>query len=384
MNTHERVLIVSPYQEGPDSPLPDGPRLRIIGLANLLADSGMFTVSITTRGRLGGSSLNPKVKKLSWHSTDELAKQISESRIIVSSYAALGLNNLILKVLKVDQVLVADAMVPIELENRARTKPQQIDGVVLRNFLKRSQIIITSSNRSIDYYLKSISPEFIDARNTAPAFVSIPFVNENLNIDTTPVSIDDTLRLVYYGGVYPWFGITNLIEFIRKLPRYESKLNITFMGLNNPNLRDDEIDEISNLVISESKYNRNIHFKPWLSGSKRFEFLSKFDSAIFFNNPENEETKYSWRTRYADFLSAKLPLMCNSADPFFDVLVENELGFIRSCEDILSLGSDDVLRSDIKRRLLEIKSSPKWTEVQNTFALKIYRDNLSKAIKSKV
>jgi hypothetical protein len=126
--------------------------------------------------------------------------------------------------------------------------------------------------------------------------------------------------------------------------------------------------------------NPNICFKPWIPSNMRSEFLGAFDAAVFFNNPQSEETSVSWRTRYADFLNAKLPLAVNSTDPFSNLMIEN--GICRVFENdalINCFRSMDKVRQ-IKNDFNEMKINGRWENLQ----VQLSSEKLGLLLKEKV
>jgi hypothetical protein len=188
------------------------------------------------------------------------------------------------------------------------------------------------------------------------------------NSITAKIDKSPKLSLVHYGGVYPWFGVGQFEEFVDRFPHSSSQIRLTLAGLVNPNVHSNEVSNTNERIIRASLSNPNIIVKPWIPPNLRLKYLQKFDAAIFFNNPDNFETSISWRTRYADFLSAKLPLLVNSFDPFSTLLHSNGLCKIFEKEHLVnSLRSPSKIRH-LKEELNMIKNSSLWDRVQNTIS----------------
>jgi hypothetical protein len=340
----------------------DGPRIRLLQIAESLAMNGCEVVFLS-RGRSVSPTAVNRVKFECWDNFKDLRRFLLKANIVIASYAALGLNKMILSTLTRDQILIADAIVPIMAENVSRKIKEDLDQQCLAQFLKRSQLTLVSSKN-----LKKFYDDFIErtlkVQEHSGNYFLFPFMHPSVD-SVLPHSDDSsTLRLLYYGGIYPWFGIKEFENFLNKFPHSNAQIRLTIAGLINPNLNDQEIREATEKIIIAGWNNPNICFKPWIPSSMRTEFLGAFDAAIFFNNPQKEETSVSWRTRYADLVNAKLPLVVNSTDPFSQLMIDNGICRVFENDELRAcFGSVDKVRK-IKTEFNEMKKNGRWEDLQ--------------------
>ena len=283
MSNKIKLVIISPYEFPTLGKfLADGPRLRLLQLANSL-NFPEFEVVFLSRSIGQSAGIQGHIRFDTWSTSKDLKGKIEGAKIVVASYAALGLNEMILKLLQPQQILVADAIVPILAENVSRESKQVIKVRALSNFLLRSNIILVSSSNLFHYY-KSLVMQISSISIVESKFLIFPFVELDKPRLIQHQHSSKQLRLVHYGSVYPWFGVNELMEFLTDISPGDTDFQLTISGLYNPNFRSPEIEEINRKILQLTSNNKNVVFKPWLSVDSRWDFLSKFDFAIFFNN----------------------------------------------------------------------------------------------------
>ena len=275
------IYVVSPYEDPlVEGTFHDGPRIRLLQIAQTLAVNGCNVVFLSR-----GPSVPPRtvgrISLESWQNFKDLRRSLAKAQVVIASYAALGLNKLILSIISRNQILIADAIVPIMAEEDSRKIKQNIDTQILAHFLTRSQLTIFSSN-SLKKFYNSFINNTIKVRKEFGNYFVFPFMHFNIDNALPKIDNSPTLRLIFYGGVYPWFGVEELENFLKKFPHSNSQIQLTIAGLVNPNLRDQEIGNITKRIISTGLNNKNIVFKPWIPPSQRLDFLGKFDAAVFF------------------------------------------------------------------------------------------------------
>jgi glycosyltransferase involved in cell wall biosynthesis len=370
-----KIYVVSPYESIDDTNTGvDGPRLRSIQLAKALVREG-HKVVLLSKGKYSKILGPQKYESISWSDPYHLKQIISDADVVVTSYAALGLNRLILSYLRPDQFLVADAIVPIFAENASRNTKDVIDESLLLKFLYRANLILISSTNLIKFYNNLMYPNG-EIRRQQSSFFVYPYIEPPEVQNFFGEKKDSGLNLVYYGGVYPWFGVDEFVFFLENFPSRSKEVRLTIVGLNNPNISSKEIEECTQRVVNASSKKSNIVFKPWVHSDYRIEYLSKFDMAIFFNQPGSVETQVSWRTRYADFLSAKLPLVVNSSDPFSSHFINHGVGLEIPPETLLNMLESKVSLKKLIIQSQEIKLSKGWGEMTEYLSF----ESLSRAL----
>jgi hypothetical protein len=360
------VLIISAQSFTESENVFDGLRLRTVGIASGLAANGI-KVLIISHGSEETSFFRDGVEYSTWTSFESFVSIVAKYRFIIFNYASLGLNQILLSIIRPDQILVSDGIVPIALEESARVvknRVEDMDSCV--NLIHRSDVVLISSIDCQEYYLKFTSEinRSLENENLEPEFVVLPFgVNQSELISPSKGKLNyrpEKLRLVWYGGVYPWFGVTELELFIRELGYSESSIELTLVGVSNPFSLDSELKEISSRILNSAARSVHVRSVSWLPYETRLTFLSNFDAAIFFNDSSQVETSFSWRQRYADLILARLPLIVNSIDPFSRLMRDHGIAREISAQRILEANRVEGIRSDLSRDIQSLREDGNW------------------------
>lgn len=317
------VLIISAQEFNQKSVYFDGLRLRTLGLAEGLVRNGVdVVVAFYSESRNDFTSNG--VRFFSWRTIDNFADLVSAFNTVIFNYASLGLNEILPRYLKPDQILICDALVPIELENEnSPSEHNNYSGC--KAILDRADLFLVSSKNAIDYFhslyksWKLSNSKLVNER----CYLVCPFgVDPKHLIKDRDYLLADAIKYIWYGGVYPWFDVDLLEEFIENFDDHSGMASLHLVGIDSPffqnNGQRDTIEKLMNKVHKK----KSVKVIPWLPINLRLEFLSGFDAAVFFNKVNSRETRYSWRTRYTDFLLSRTPLLVNEIDPFASKLIE--------------------------------------------------------------
>lgn len=394
MKVKSGVLLISAQSFFDEDKVYDGLRLRTLGLASGLLRNGV-EVHIAFHNDQNTSFTSNGFHFITWKDLEDFKNVLGEYKVILFNYASLGLNEMLANIIEDSQFLIADALVPIELENKHRSfdSGDHIDSGSLQ-ILRRANLILVSNEKLIEYYTdlliryetKFAAPhkDYKDSKDKK-SFMILPFGLDSTfqihNKHYVSKYERSNLNLVWYGGIYPWFGIQNLLNFLHEFSTLSQGIHLTIIGGINPfysndNLLNDQWEKVKTLVIGNS----NIKQIPWLPYDIRIPFLSQFDAAIFFNDEKGQETSLSWRTRYSDFILAKLPLIVNCLDPFA-TLISNHGGVrVFSDAQLANLVKSKIDRKNIKSELLEIKSLESWSILARKLDWDNLTSTLSKAI----
>jgi len=363
------VLIISAQSFTESANVFDGLRLRTAGIAAGLTANG-FKVLVISHGPEESRFFRNGVEYSTWTSFDSFVSTVGRYRLIIFNYASLGLNRILFNILRSDQILISDAIVPIALEESTRAIKNEFEDMdACAKLIQRSDAILISSEDCQEYYSNFISENgrTLEEGDRKPVFVVLPF---GVNCDEliapsrrNSVNRKEKLRLVWYGGVYPWFGISELDSLINELDYDNSLIELTLVGVSNPFTLDSELREISSRILSNAARSIHVQNVSWLPYETRLNFLSKFDAAIFINDPSQIETRFSWRQRYTDLLLARLPLIVNSIDPFSRLMrdhgVAKEISSVRLVEASRDIG----IRSDLIREIQQLYNDGSWEKL---------------------
>ena len=148
------VLIVSGQSFTESEKVFDGLRLRTVGIAAGLSTNGLKVI-VASHGPEEIQFSRDGVEYRTWTTFDSFVSIVSKYRFILFNYAALGLNRILLNILRSDQILISDGIVPIALEESARAvKNSAEDMDACLKLIHRSDAVLISSKSCQEYYSK--------------------------------------------------------------------------------------------------------------------------------------------------------------------------------------------------------------------------------------
>lgn len=387
--TIDFVLIISAHSFTESEKVFDGLRLRTAGIATGLATNGT-KVHVIFHGSSHTRFSKDGVEYSTWTTFDSFVSIVSKYRFVIFNYAALGLNRIVFNILLPNQILISDAIVPIELEESSRMEKNLAEDMdACKKLIQRSDVILISNERCRDYFVHFGSNLTYSIGNLVrnSDFLLLPFglnTAESISPNGDRVSYPrDKLRLVWYGGVYPWFGISELESLISELDNDNSLIELTMIGVNNPLAMDSELKDITSRLLDRAARSINIRSISWLPYESRLAFLSQFDAAVFFNNVTQRETEYSWRQRYTDLILARLPLIVNALDPFSKLMVDNSMARLMSVKRILAANTDENLKSVLVQQIRQLQQDGNWDQITDHLSWRKTTEPLSRWIKMK-
>lgn len=135
-------------------------------------------------------------------------------------------------------------------------------------------------------------------------------------------SIDGDSRLALWaGGVYNWFDPLSLIRAWPRVLEEVPSARLLFMGLRHPNPTTPEMS-VAREALREAGdlglRDRGIVFNTgWVPYEQRQAYLCEADIGVS-THFEHLETRYSFRTRYLDYIWAGLPIVATDGDVMAD------------------------------------------------------------------
>lgn len=157
--------------------------------------------------------------------------------------------------------------------------------------------------------------------------------------------------LLWGGGIQPWMDPATLIRAMAKVVRKRSDVKLVFLGAKHPSPEVPEtgcLDECVQLARELGLYGKTCFFHGWVPYEDRENFLLDADIGVSAH-PETLEARFSFRTRYLDYLWASLPILVSGWDPLAEEAEAAEAAVITPPED------PDALSEAI----LELVGSPK-------------------------
>lgn len=336
-----RVLVVS---YGPP-PVPgvvavEGGGLRCWGLARgmVAADPGLaVTLAIPDWHQVPLPPAHEGVRIVRW-SRDSIAALVADYEVVVASYCLGDDSARIADAMRPHQTLVLDAYVPIHVEMCARRSAHpereyvdfERERRTWEHVLRRGDLFLCASEQQRLYYLGvlgaigRINPLTYD--DDPVRIVPYGVHPEEPVAARRPCSdlIDrpEAWKLLWFGGVYPWFDIAGLLEAVQLLDRIHPT-RLVVVGARNPFVRNDDFDRCHERFLELTRRPEVaplVHLVDWVEFHDRGNWYLDADMTILANQP-GMENAVAWRTRVVDYLWARVPVATNGGDPIGEELI---------------------------------------------------------------
>lgn len=255
-----------------------------------------------------------------WNWSEELSRKLkNEHAVIVQSTAGAGFINCIQLPSNVNLIVDGWSVLPTKLPGLLLNYPKEFrkfswDRAMqcYKDLLARANCILYSNYRQLYFYESEL---FSINKLSWKAYQFSPLQYAPYGVDTMErkeiASKTSTLKLLWYGPLYPWYkpevltkdlaNVSNVeIDFIDiKHPRYQKTYTSYFKDLFT------STDEVSNITYRESYYG-DIE-----------ELFSEYDAGILVSR-EWLEDAYSTRPILLDMLAAKLPVITNKSNVLYE------------------------------------------------------------------
>lgn len=388
----KKILIISngPVPT-PEQKTVEGGGLRAWGLANGLREqkrdlevvvgyNEVFRKEDFTSERNG-------IRVMTW-TISTLAEIIQDFDSILVSYCAGDITNAVIDNIRDDQQLILDAYVPIYVEISARDsddKNREYDGFNYENriwtkALKRGDIVLCANEKQKEFYtgvLASLGRINPITYGDDDILKIVPYgVYEDQPVaKDKPISKftknPDTFKLLWFGGIYPWFDLDSLLVAIKEV-NLKVPVELTMVGIRNPfNQHPDFIKKYEDTIkqIKESGIEKFVHIVDWVDFNTRADWYLDADAVISINNI-GLENKYAWRTRSVDYIWSDLPMITNGKDPISNLLEENNalilLDDLRSetiSKKLFEVANDRKILKNISKNIAKVRSQLLWSRV---------------------
>lgn len=141
---------------------------------------------------------------------------------------------------------------------------------------------------------------------------------------------------LWAGGVYNWFDPLSLIRAWPAVLSAVPEARLLFLGMKHPNPTTPEMSiarEALKLAGELGLRDGGVTFNTgWVPYTERQAFLCEADLGVSMHY-EHLETRYSFRTRYLDYIWAGLPIVATEGDALADLIHERGAGRIVPYED---------------------------------------------------
>ena len=330
----------------------EGGGLRSWGLAKSIAQVDSFSVTLGLPSWYYSAEQRESQTEMMtvdlayWSDTAALVKLAQEFDAVIVSYCYGAYSEEIAKNRRSDQILILDCYVPIFVEVSARRAPDLIreakdyrrDSAGWSNVLRCGDILLCANEEQRSFYFGALCghgdlpPHRYDA---APNIIIAPFgiqpSSENLSPSRKrPISerINDNRRrkILWFGGVYPWFDIKILIKAISRV-NDAIPCHLTIVGAKNPFNHHQDFIAIADEIISMSQleeFSDLIWVADWVKYEDRIDWYKDADLLVTLNR-DGLENQFAWRTRVVDFVGSNARFATNGGDPLSEKLIS--IGF---------------------------------------------------------
>ena len=391
-----KVLIIS------WSPVPtpkyqkiEGSGQRFYGLAKGLQYNGVKDITIAVGGiyPLDVNEVDG-IKLFNYDFNDEFVNRLSEYDTIISNYAIHGAD-FISKNIPEDKQVILDAYGPAYIESLARDPEDLINtytgnlaavNEVFNKVLPRGDYILYANDAQEKFYTGILAAlgSINQFSYKTQKLLRVPFgidKPEKIKYDNPykeyGINSDDFV-LLWFGGLYPWFDITKVLDTVKELK--DQNLKLVIVGGNNPqNQHPDFVKHYKNTVdyIHQQELDDQVILIDWVDFATRRKYYEYANAIISMNN-EGKENVYSWRTRVMDYVGSTTPLITNGGDPLSDELIEIGAAFKIDDKDensvrdtIISLVEDKEKIVKASKKLKGLQPKYYWTTVTKELSEKI-------------
>lgn len=379
----------------------EGGGLRCWGLANGLRENDA-TLEITlafheSYGPVQESVTDNNIEVKTW-SLEKISELLHSYDSVIVSYCMGDLSVEVAKSVAPNQQLILDCYVPIYVEISARdsddidTEYEAFGHEIGRwsRVLERGDIYLCANKNQKRYYQGVLSAlgRINPVTYSDDSILEVPYgiYREPPKVSKKPISSaikkqfgseTDFRKLLWFGGIYPWFDLKELIDAV-ELVNNEIPTKLILVGIKNPfNAHPDFVAAHKKLVdYIESKESLKdlIIIQEWVDFKDRADWYLDSDLVILINK-DGEENQLAWRTRLVDYIWADLPILTNAGDPLGDELVANDAAIklnsldTNGIEESLkqSLGNKKLLK-DVQSNVRKVRERLYWDVVTKKLA----------------
>lgn len=397
MNAKEikKILIIS---VGPVPIIPgikvEGGGLRAWGLAQgFLANGVDVTIAIPDNFELEKDYIDGNLRVCKW-SFENLKLLFNEHDAICVLYSRGDLMKYVAKKLDSQKQLIVDLYVPIYIESLARElkgtleeyRQYQFDVAHWNTAFIRGDYFLCANQAQYHFYHGALSAmgriNPITFKDQILEIVPYGIHNSEITHDKDVckgVKIDkNDFMVLWFGGLYPWFDISPLLESIRELSKEYADIKLVILGGKNPFSVDKQFTKQYDFALNFSKENdlldKNIYFVDWIAYEERNNWYKEADVVVNLHH-QAKETIYSWRTRIVDYIWGEIPIISTGGDEVTEYLAKNNAAIIlkeNSVEEISgnieNIYKDKNILPEIKNNISSIKKEFYWDLITKNVA----------------
>jgi glycosyltransferase involved in cell wall biosynthesis len=323
---------------------------------------------------------------------DTLPELLSQFDSVVVSYCMGPLSVKTVDCLRPDQQLILDCYVPIYVEVSARDSDDldreynafHSDLGRWAHVLRRGDLFLCASEAQLKYYKGVLSAigRINPATYGEELIIIAPYgIYRDEPSPTekpiTKITQDDSVKkILWFGGIYPWFDLRNLVDAVALLNK-KVPAKLIIVGAKNPfNDHPDFVRPYDELIehIESKKLGDMVILQDWVKFEDRANWYLDSDLVVVINKI-GEENELAWRTRLVDFIWANLPIITNGGDPLGETLLgENAAAQLGSLEPesiatkLAAVLTDPKRIQTMREQLKELKKRYYWDVVTQATA----------------
>ena len=224
---------------------------------------------------------------------------------------------------------------------------------LFNNILKKLYILIDQISNKVcsGYILLTAQMNEVVNKNKKPFIVIEGMVDKNIKIENTLENKYNEFTILYAGGLYEQYGITNLINAVETVKSEEVRLLLYGGG------------ELSDIIQMNYKNDKRIHYGGVVPNN---EILEQETKATILVNPRftNEEyTKYSFPSKIMEYMVSGTPVLTTRLkgipseydDYLYFIAEESSEGVKNAIENLMNHPRDQLHKHGMTAREFVLK-----------------------------
>lgn len=372
-----------------------GPGVRYWEFARALSAQLEFNVTLATLPGIEAAPIESDLpfRLMSIRDEAELYDLAAQASVVVTVGAVVGLYPALLKV---KAPLVLDLYIPLLLEELQRVRPESLAEQAL--FFGRLQrgmttqvlaadFLLCASEKQRDYYLGVLSAlgrvnpyTHMDDPTLRRLLAVVPFglpaepphpTRQVLKGIYPGIGKDDRV-LLWGGGIWDWMDAPTLIHAMARLSESRPDVKLFFAGVKHPNPQEAERKAVRDTIALSKElgvYGRTVFINDWMPYTERANYLLGADLGVSLHR-DHLETRFSFRTRFLDYVWSGLPMVVTRGDVLSDLVEAHRLGRVVEpgdiegvAEAILALLDTPNLRESCRARFEPLAATYRWEVV---------------------
>jgi len=175
--------------------------------------------------------------------------------------------------------------------------------------------------------------------------------------------------IVWNGGLWDWFDTLTLVKSMARIAQQRTDVKLFFMGIRRPGTtlaQERAVSETISLAQQLGLRDRCVFFNEWVPYQERQNYLLESDIGVSLHL-DHVESRFSFRSRFLDFVWAGLPVVVTQGDVTSDWVTTFRLGHVVPPGDVdalthalLALVNTPDLRQTYAARFEQIAASYRW------------------------